>query len=785
MKSTGDVVVAGASGIVHLTEPGADNFHQYIPTTWAVKVISGQYTRYWGYEGHPTLALSVNANGTFTIPDSCGISFTQIPIDGAPIAQYAGIYFTNTDFWGNIFSPIVINDDGVMTMGNDAVVISYTYDVLHNAVNIPWQPYHGTTFTCFFGFTGGGSNITMSGTLDPRPQDGGLSFSGAFQSRYDFSLDILSASWGTSVVTSKVRQLYGQAADSSPFSNVFTIIPSDDLFGDPRPGQSKCFTLVWRVILANVNGSIADSQMYSAPMVATCTEGNTLNLNYDGTNLQPYSEPLDPKNGLYILGASFWATDVTSTIRNLVQTEGTGTFVAAATKQEFPNQPYGTTSQLAVTYGYLMPNGSYQYNCKTTWEGTDLSIPAGPAPPRLLVQWADYGGVEFTDQIEALVTFDQTLTLDMTNAVSKYGWTDPWPGVHKSMAILYQWEGRSLELLVAVDKGGIYTLDPNVPVPADRTLFFNPADTRNAGELNIIAMTWGAMQGQTKPVSSSVFEGVKDQSIFSPSNTFFGFDGLPGVQKTACVFFQYGITGQVQCTSAKEDDRIPLWVRLADRSVEFGDPLPAKKLLANFDAERMRGFQLKLLKASQYVGVSLTPVTGGGSAVGTLTLVDTPDQAAIFNVIRLVDGDKLPVLQVLFNQNTPLYVANINNLACLVSDASLATEIHYELPGISASTSILLSFAANSMQQDALVLTPNLSTKQIDNVIIFSDSISQSLMEFTWVVKQDLLGTPEPMVPLPNLGGSAQLGMFSSSVIVHEKLISVPQYPVLSPISCF
>ncbi|KAF1959204.1 hypothetical protein CC80DRAFT_545581 [Byssothecium circinans] len=166
LSGVNDVVVAVSSiGTVRLTEPGADDFHQYISTTWAVKVVASDnaYVRYWGYEGRPTLVLAINEDDTFTLPDQNNTSFDHIPISRPPLAQYAGQYDTNTQWWGGFFSPLIINQDGTVS----------------STVSLDWTKFKDTSFKTWFSLTGTGQNISFAGDLSPRPQDGGTHFTGS------------------------------------------------------------------------------------------------------------------------------------------------------------------------------------------------------------------------------------------------------------------------------------------------------------------------------------------------------------------------------------------------------------------------------------------------------------------------------------------------------------------------------------------------------------------------------------------------------------------------------
>ena len=59
------IQVAGR-GEVTATEPGPE-YRQHVQSSWAVLIRTGGYVAYWGYEGHPTLTITIAADGTFSV----------------------------------------------------------------------------------------------------------------------------------------------------------------------------------------------------------------------------------------------------------------------------------------------------------------------------------------------------------------------------------------------------------------------------------------------------------------------------------------------------------------------------------------------------------------------------------------------------------------------------------------------------------------------------------------------------------------------------------------------
>src|SRR3569832_2848977 len=69
------VTVRTPVGDVAALEADAE-YRRHVTTSWAVKLVSGDYVTYWGYEGGPQMPLILNADGAFTEADR----FKTIPI---------------------------------------------------------------------------------------------------------------------------------------------------------------------------------------------------------------------------------------------------------------------------------------------------------------------------------------------------------------------------------------------------------------------------------------------------------------------------------------------------------------------------------------------------------------------------------------------------------------------------------------------------------------------------------------------------------------------------------
>ena len=321
-----------------------------------------------------------------------------------------------------------------------------------------------------------------------------------------------------------------------------------------------------------------------------------------------------------------------------------------------------------------------------------MQLPWGPAPLRLMILSANYGGVDFTSKVTDLVAFDQTLSLQFDSPYPD--WKDPWPeNQHKTISILYQFEGRGLELWVAKASGQYpNVIDPEASLLPSRTWYLNPG-SRNAGETNVLAVVWGIMQNNNGPVKPEIFSSIKELAYFTPTIDYFGFDGYVGYNKVALVFFQYGITGAIQCASARYYEPT---TALTPRSLSFQDPYPARGLLTNFSPEIMKGLRFKSATSNKYLALNM--------AVNPPILDISNEKSsfgAIFNLVWTNEEIPRPRLSVTSPGISTTYYLNGLRTTVGIIDAS---EFHYEIPGISAGASIVLSYSTGHTKNNPTVL---------------------------------------------------------------------------------
>lgn len=155
--------------------------------------------------------------------------------------------------------------------------------------------------------------------------------------------------------------------------------------------------------------------------------------------------------------------------------------------------------------------------------------------PKLHILSANFGGGDVTDKVRPLVKPDNTLIIDengnpdiFCNHFGNY-----MDRVYKSLLILYQYQGRPMELLVAPQGGGGFRIDHRDHVRPDRRAFITECGP-------VIAVVWGIMQDRLQPVPRNCIMDIANYKTFKATNEYFGFDGWTDTFKTAVVFCRDG-----------------------------------------------------------------------------------------------------------------------------------------------------------------------------------------------------------------------------------------------------
>jgi outer membrane protein assembly factor BamB len=163
-----------------VTMAGTRLVYSYDPGTSTLSFDSQQIRsmRVRGY-----ITFSIDGAGVRTCAGILSLAI-HVPVDlnlrgwmDHPVTHWADRYGTDTWYWGTYFSPLVIADDGTVTVAG--TVLTITYDTSTNQLAWDWQAIRETTAKASITFAeepGGATAFT--GTINPRTQDGPVPYSG-------------------------------------------------------------------------------------------------------------------------------------------------------------------------------------------------------------------------------------------------------------------------------------------------------------------------------------------------------------------------------------------------------------------------------------------------------------------------------------------------------------------------------------------------------------------------------------------------------------------------------
>jgi hypothetical protein len=193
-----------------------------------------------------------------------------------------------------------------------------------------------------------------------------------------FSLDIVSATWGTVDVTKKVRGLYVNFDNLKKSDNTFTITATEEVLGpDPKIHHNpKILVINWRVVLST--GDVSELQG------TAIREGETGTINYDGTNLPAFSFAAQNPDKVAILRAFWFNKDVTGVVQKVANDAAPKSTIHIDSEvlQHFgvEDPAHLVFKQISITFAYISPAGNALIFTKTNNdEGVDIR--QGPAPP--------------------------------------------------------------------------------------------------------------------------------------------------------------------------------------------------------------------------------------------------------------------------------------------------------------------------------------------------------------------------------------------------------------------
>lgn len=361
--------------------------------------------------------------------------------------------------------------------------------------------------------------------------------------------EVLSAVYGPLVVTPLLRRMFDSHVSTKRSTIQFTV--TNAVFGgDPFYGHVKAFSMVWRKRVVRGN-----RVLYSSPQRVSAAENTVVTVNLDA-ELSFAGAPEAPvaEGTTQVIMASWNEIDVTERVATLV---GTGhTVIKATNAQLFAQDPapaYRKTLTVCWTYARAGGVVSTEYETVTALQDDRLEI-----PPHLHILCANWGGLDITPLLQGQTTSKQTLQLD-PDVVKYFASPDPWVGVYKTIAVVYQYgaSGEHVRLLVTSESEGMVEITPYDTTQRGGIDWVVQGEAVvAAGGWDVVAVVWGM---EPMPLSSTtLIEALKEGRI-ECTNDFFGVDGWLGMHKT-CQVFVKGTDGTVRCCVAREGTVLDLSV---------------------------------------------------------------------------------------------------------------------------------------------------------------------------------------------------------------------------------
>ncbi len=309
-------------------------------------------------------------------------------------------------------------------------------------------------------------------------------------------LKIIGAAYGLARVTGQVIALVNRTTTPQSLS----VMASNSVFGDSWPGTAKSLTVVYQY----GNG---------APQVGAVTENQMLSITgRPGEALASEADTSSPL--LTVWGASYGPADVTSAVQGMI-VQGDQSLSVTPNNTTFGDSWSGTVKSFVIVASYL-----------NQVPFVDIVVENTPyflkyRPPLQIVS-AFYGLLDVTAQLQSSVS-RRALAIAATNAVFGEGW----PGIQKSLDVVYQYGDRAPQLAV-VEENATLAIDYDASVSA-----YTPPIDANA--LNVVKAAYGLTD-----VTPAVRALIANQKLnFTADNAALG-DGWPGTLKSFAMTYGWG-----------------------------------------------------------------------------------------------------------------------------------------------------------------------------------------------------------------------------------------------------
>lgn len=198
-------------------------------------------------------------------------------------------------------------------------------------------------------------------------------------------LDILSATYGTEIVTERVQYLF-TASIRYPYDctqeRIFSLIPDDQLFESHFPTEDpKILVVTWRVVAST--DTMDQRQLFQA-RTSVAYQNHPLHIPYHNPVPPPPHQPLFAISAdFYLVNATFHTQNVTTHIAEMIfwsKGEDIEIPVSGFSLLQDPSSLPHYRKSLTITYARKAPDGTYAHQCQTAWEGGKIILSIGSRP---------------------------------------------------------------------------------------------------------------------------------------------------------------------------------------------------------------------------------------------------------------------------------------------------------------------------------------------------------------------------------------------------------------------
>jgi hypothetical protein len=314
-------------------------------------------------------------------------------------------------------------------------------------------------------------------------------------------LQIIGAAYGLGRVTSKVISLVNRSTTPQSLS----VAASNSVFGDTWPGFAKSLTIVYRY---GTSGS---------PVVASGQEGSTITIGpaqHAAAVAARHDAPATPLP-LTIWGATYATENVTSAVQSMISPADQSLSLTPS-NQTFGGDPWpGVRKTFVIVASY--PNQVPFLDI--VQEGTPYFLKFRP-PLQILS-----GFFGLLDVLLVLQSKVSRRALNVQASDSVFG--DGWPGVAKTLDVVYQYGDRTPQL-ATVKEGENLSIDYDSIVAR----YAPPVDP---AVLNVVAAAFGPAD-----VTAKVRSLISDQQLNFTANDSTFSDPWPGFRKSFAMTYSWG-----------------------------------------------------------------------------------------------------------------------------------------------------------------------------------------------------------------------------------------------------